>query len=435
MAHILILGGDGYLGWPTAMYFSNRGYDVTVVDNYFRRNACTELDVGMLYPVPTLIERAKIWHERTGREIKVVIGDLTDPEIMRSFFNGSVDYTWGLDRSFSGIPETVIHYAEQPSAPYSLINYKYANITINNNLLVTNNLMFAVRDFSRDTHIIKLGTMGEYGTPDIDIEEGWIDIEHKGRKDRFLFPRQASSLYHTTKIMDTDLLWFGVRMWDLRVTDLMQGPVYGLEMEESVIDDRLRTIFNYDEIFGTILNRFIVQALVNYPLTVYGKGGQIRGYLNINDTIQCVHMSEKRPAEKRQLRIYNQIMETFTVNELAERVQRIGEKLGYEVKIDHLDNPRKEAEEHYYNPTYQGLIDIGVQPHYLTDEVLERIFRVIEKYKDNIRKDVIFQGITWDKGEDRKEKVRSKIQKIRGMDKLRKHATYFKEVGYATDSP
>ncbi|PXF56173.1 MAG: NAD-dependent dehydratase [Deltaproteobacteria bacterium] len=395
MSHILILGGDGYLGWPTAMYFSKRGYDVTVVDNYFRRNACTELDVGMLYPVPTLIERAKNWYEHTGKEIKVVIGDLTNPEIMRSLFKGDFEYSWAINNNFSGIPNTVIHYAEQPSAPYSLINYQYANITITNNLLVTNNLIFALRDFSRDTHVVHVGTMGEYGTPNIDIEEGWLEIEHKSRKDRFLFPRQASSLYHTTKIMDTDLMWFGVRMWDLRITDLMQGPVYGLETEDSVIDERLRTIFNYDEIFGTILNRFIVQAIVAYPLTVYGKGGQTRGYLNINDTLQCVHKAAETHAKKGQLRIFNQIMETFSANELAEKVQDIGRKLGYQVKIDHLENPRKEAEEHYYNPTYQGLIEIGVKPHYLTDEILEGMFRVVEKYKDNIRRDVIFKGIKW----------------------------------------
>ena len=393
--HILILGGDGYLGWPTAMYFSQMGYDVTVVDNYFRRNACTELDVGMLYPVPTLAERAKIWHEHTGKEIKVVIGDLANPEIMRSFFNGSVDYTWALDKSFTDVPETVVHYAEQPSAPYSLINYKYANVTITNNLLVTNNLMFALRDFSRGTHVIHIGTMGEYGTPNIDIPEGWIEIEHNGKKDKFIFPRQASSLYHTTKIMGTDLLWFAVRIWDLRITNLMQGPVYGLETEESRIDERLRTLFNYDEIFGTILNRFIVQAIVDYPLTVYGKGGQTRGYLNINDTLQCVHMSEKIPAKKGELRFFNQIMETFSANELAEKVQKVGKKLRYDVKIDHIKNPRREVEEHYYNPTYQGLIELGVEPHYLTAEVLERMFYVAEKFKDNIRKDVIFHGIKW----------------------------------------
>ena len=395
MSHILILGGDGYLGWPTAMYFSQRDYDVTVVDNYFRRNACTELDVGMLYPVPTLMERAKIWYELTGKEIKVVIGDLTDPEIMRSLFKGDFKYSWAINHKYSGIPETVIHYAEQPSAPYSLINYKYANITLTNNLLVTNNLVFALRDFSRDTHVIHVGTMGEYGTPNIDIEEGWLEIDHKGRRDKFLFPRQASSLYHTTKIMDTDLMWFGVRMWDLCITDLMQGPVYGIETPESVINHKLRTIFNYDEIFGTLLNRFIVQAIVDYPLTVYGRGGQTRGYLNINDTLQCVHMSEKKSAQKGELRIFNQIVETFSVNQLANKVQSVGKKLGYNVTIKNIENPRRESEDHYYNPTYQGLKNIGVKPHYLTNEVLESMFKVVEKYKTNIRKDVIFRGIKW----------------------------------------
>ncbi len=395
MSHILILGGDGYLGWPTAMYFSARGLAVTVVDNYFRRNACTELDVGMLYPVPTLVERAKIWHEKTGGEIKVVVGDLTEAEFMRGLFEGRVTYAWALDRNFTGIPETVVHYAEQPSAPYSLINYRYANITIWNNLLVTNNLMFALKDFAPETHVVHIGTMGEYGTPDIDIEEGWLEIEHKGRRDRFLFPRQASSLYHTTKIMDTDLMWFGVRMWNLRITDLMQGPVYGFETEETGNDERLYTIFNYDEIFGTILNRFVTQAVVGYPLTVYGKGGQTRGYLNINDTLQCVDKAQQSPAAKGELRIFNQIMETFSANDLAEKVQRVGEKLGYPVAVDHLENPRKEAEEHYYNPTYQGLIDLGVIPHYLTDGVLESFFRAVKRYQSNIRKDVIFRGIRW----------------------------------------
>lgn len=395
MGNILILGGDGYLGWPAAMYFSKRGYKVTVTDNYFRRNACNELDVGMLYNVPTLIHRAKIWHELTGKEIKVVIGDLKEPEIMRSFFNGRVKYTWSIDDKYSGIPDTVLHLAEQPSAPYSLINYKSANFTIMNNLLVTNNLLFALRDYARDTHIIHIGTMGEYGTPNIDIEEGWIEIEHNDRKDKFLFPRQAGSIYHTTKIMDTDLMWFAVRMWDLRITDLMQGPVYGIETYESEINDNLKTIFNYDEIFGTILNRFIVQAVADYPLTVYGKGGQTRGFININDTMQCLHISERKPAKRGELRIYNQIMETFSANELAEKVKEVADEQGYIVRIQHIENPRKEAEEHYYNPKYQGLLDIGVEPHYLTNEILGSMIYIVEQNKEAIRKDVILQGIRW----------------------------------------
>lgn len=395
MSNVLILGGDGYLGWPTAMYFSKRGHEVTVVDNYFRRNACTELDTGMLYAIPNLMERAKIWYEKTGLEIRVVIGDLTDAEFTRGLFDGRTLATGVFEKKFAGIPDTVIHYAEQPSAPYSLLNYKYANITLTNNLLITNNLMFAVKDYSPNTHIIHVGTMGEYGTPDIDIEEGWLDIEHKGRKDRFLFPRQASSMYHTTKIMDTDLMWFGVRMWGLSVTDLMQGPVYGIDTEESKIDDRLKTLFNYDEIFGTIVNRFITQAVVGYPLTVYGKGGQTRGYLNIKDTLQCVYKSFENPADKGELRIFNQIMETFSVNELADLTCKVGKSLGLDVEVQNLENPRKEAEEHYYNPTYHGLLDMGVEPHYLTDKVMTEMFQVVMKHKENIRTDVIFKGVKW----------------------------------------
>ncbi len=395
MSHILILGGDGYLGWPTAMYFSARGYEVTVVDNYFRRHVVDEIDVSMLYPTPNLVERARLWHEKTGHEIKVVIGDLADVELMRSLFDGHVSYQWSVNTKFTGLPDTVVHFAEQPSAPYSLMNYKTANFTVSNNLMVTNNLMFAIRDLARDVHVIKLGTMGEYGTPNIDIEEGWIDIEHKGRKDRFLFPRQAGSLYHTTKVMDTDLMWFGVRMWDLKVTDLMQGPVYGIETEESLIDARFRTIFNYDELFGTIVNRFITQAVVGYPLTVYGKGGQTRGYLNLKDTLQCVHAAEQNPAEAGELKIYNQIMETFSANDLAGMTKEVGDALGYQVVIEQIENPRKELEEHYYNPSYQGLLDIGVKPHYLTPEVMTEMFKIVGEFKDHIRKETIFRGVKW----------------------------------------
>lgn len=396
MSRILILGGDGYLGWPTAMYFSDAGHEVTVVDNYMRRHAADELNTGMLYPVPTLQERAKIWHEITGKEIKVIIGDLAEPSFMRSLFNGTCSYTWSISSKYSGPPETVVHYAEQPSAPYSIYNYQLADFTLINNLRVTNNLVWAVKDFSRDTHIVKLGTMGEYGTPNIDIEEGWLDVKHNGREQKFLYPRQASSLYHTTKIMDTDLLWFAVRTWDLAVTDLMQGPVYGISTPQIEYDDRLKTIFNYDEIFGTLVNRFVVQSVTKYPLTVYGRGDQTRGYLNINDTLQCVDVASKSAASPGELKIFNQIMETFSVNELANIIKDVGCERGHDVKVESVDNPRKEAEEHYYNPSYQALLDMGVKPHYLTKEMLHQFFEMVEKYSGNIRRDTIFNGIKWD---------------------------------------
>jgi len=396
MSHILILGGDGYLGWPTAMYFSARGHQVTVVDSYFRRNACVEVDSSPLYQVPNLKERAQIWHEKTGCEIKVVVGDLAEPSVMRSLFDGvHLGYHWAIDQKFTGCPEVVIHYAEQPSAPYSVMDAVHADFTLVNNLRVTNNLMWSVKEFDPSIHIIKLGTMGEYGTPNIDIEEGWLDINHNGRKDKFLYPRQASSLYHTSKIMDTDLLWFGVRMWNLRVTDLMQGPVYGITTSESIIDDRLNTIFNYDDIFGTVINRFIVQAIVGVPLTVYGKGGQTRGYLNIKDTLQCVDLAYKKPVNQGELRILNQFTEQFTVNELAAKVVEAGSYLGISVSTKRIDNPRKEQEEHYYNAKHSGLVEMGLKPHFLTVETLADLMDRVMRYKQDVKRSLIMPRVGW----------------------------------------
>jgi UDP-sulfoquinovose synthase len=380
--NVLILGGDGYLGWPSAMYFSQRGHTVTVVDSYFRRNASMELDCESLIPTANLMQRAKRWEEVTGKAINVFIGDIVQYEFLLSVLRESK-------------PDTIIHYAEQPSAPYSMLNREKAAFTIQNNLISTLNIIHGVKEVVPGSHIVKLGTMGEYGTPDIDIEEGWLDIEYKGRRGRFLFPREASSLYHTTKIQDTDLLWFYVRTWGLRVTDLMQGPVYGIATDEADIHDDLKPNFHYDEIFGTVLNRFIVQAVAGYPLTVYGKGGQKRGYINLRDTLQCVYLSAVQPAAYGELRIFNQVTEVFSVNQLAGMVQRVGRELGYDVRIHHVENPRKEKEDHYYNPKYTGLVELGLTPHYLGDEILAHMFNVLGPYQNRINRDVIFRGVKW----------------------------------------
>lgn len=395
MENVQIWGGDGYLGWPTAMYLSKRGYEVTVVDNYLRRDLCEEIDAPTLYKVPNLIERAKIWKQVTGLSIKVVIADLSEPNIARGLLSGEVQYDYNPDADIFRAPDTIVHYAEQPSAPYSLLSHEASAKTILNNLSVTTNLMLGVKDLSPSTHIIKLGTMGEYGTPNIDIEEGWLNVKHNGREQKFLFPRQGGSIYHTTKVMDTDLLWFGVRIWNLRVTDLMQGPVYGLRTPESDMHPDLKTIFNYDEIFGTVINRFAAQAIIGYPLTVYGEGGQTRGYLNINDTLQCIEKSLEAPAQAGELRIFNQIMETFSVNEIAQIVKVAGREIGIDVNIKSIKNPRKEAENHYYNPRYQGLQELGVKPHYLTNEVMVQLLRDLLEYEDRVRPDIIFRGVNW----------------------------------------
>lgn len=395
MTNILILGGDGYLGWPTAMNLSNNGYNVTVVDNYLRRQTMDRYNFRMLYNTPNLEERAAIWHQLTGKEIKVVIGDLSSPEFMNSLFNGNAVCNFQTSNLNGGTPSTVIHYAEQPSAPFSMMGAPEADLTLVNNLRVTNNLIWSVKVYSPETHIIKLGTMGEYGTPNIDIEEGWLEISHKGRSDKFLFPRQASSLYHTTKIMDTDLLWFAVRTWNLKVTDLMQGPVYGIETDETIYDCRLRPNFNYDEVFGTVINRFITQAVCDYPLTVYGAGGQTRGYLNIKDTMQCVKATIQTPPKAGKLDIYNQIMETFSVLQLAELTKATANKIGIEVTIEHITNPRKELEEHYYNPTYQGLLELGVKPNLLTEDKMAEMMQIVLQHKSEIDKSIIFSGVKW----------------------------------------
>src|SRR5580704_3550585 len=254
---ILILGGDGYLGWPTAMAFCNAGHEVFVIDNYLRRKIAAATDSEALMPNPSLPERTTIFKQVTGQEIRFAEGDCCD-------------FAFLVDVFKTFVPEVVVHYAEQPSAPYSMMGYDEARLTLSNNLVSTFNVIWAVLGHAPDCHVIKLGTMGEYGTPNIDIEEGWIKIEHKGRSDRFLFPRQAGSLYHTTKVLDTDLLWFYVRCHGLRVTDLMQGPVYGLSSDEADLDPRLNPNFHYDDIFGTVVNRFLVQAVAGIPLTVYG---------------------------------------------------------------------------------------------------------------------------------------------------------------------
>ncbi len=379
---VLILGGDGYLGWPTAMNFSAAGHEVTVVDNYLRRDLTRKHDVESLFNPPNLLERVRIWQDVSGRKIEAKIGSCCDYEFLSSLLKDNQ-------------PEAIVHYAEQPSAPYSMLNHEAASLTLSNNLQSTQNIAWGVQEHCPDCHIIKLGTMGVYGTPNIDIEEGWLDIEHKGRKDRFLYPRQASSFYHTTKIQDTDMLWFYVRTWGLRVTDLQQGPVYGIETNETLLDPRLRTIFNYDELFGTVLNRFVVQAVTGYPLTVYGKGGQTRGYINIKDTIRCIELAMLNPAASGQLNIYNQVTETFSVNDLADKVARVGQSRGHNVEVKSIENPRIEKEEHYYNPTYSGLKELGLEPHLLTDEVLNAMFAVVEEHREDVQKHKIFRGVKW----------------------------------------
>ena len=380
---ILVLGGDGYLGWPTAMYLSARGHAVGVVDNFAKRRWEVELNIEPLIPIATLHDRVKAWKEVTGRTIDLYVGDLRNFAAVK-----------GILEAFR--PEAIIHYGEQPSAPYSMIDHNRAVFTQVNNLTGTLNVLWALREGAPDCHLVKLGTMGEYGTPNIDIEEGFLEVEYKGRKDVLPYPKQAGSIYHLSKVHDSHNILFACRAWKLRSTDLNQGVVYGIETEETKLDPRLTTSFHYDEVFGTALNRFCVQAMVGIPLTVYGRGGQTRGFLNIRDTLRCVELAAVNPPQAGEYRVFNQFTETFDVLGLAEMVKREGDKLGLAVQVQHLENPRVEAEQHYYNPTHRKLIDLGLTPHLLSDVLLDSMLLGVREYARRVKKDIILPRVRWD---------------------------------------
>ncbi|HZC32160.1 MAG TPA: NAD-dependent epimerase/dehydratase family protein, partial [Candidatus Bathyarchaeia archaeon] len=314
--------------------------------------------------------------------IELFVGDLTDYAFVESVIEGFR-------------PDTIVHYGEQPSAPYSMIDARHATYTQSNNIVGNLNVLFAIRDRSPETHLVKLGTMGEYGTPDIDIEEGYLTVDHNGRQHTFLYPKTPGSMYHLSKVHDSHNIHFATRIWGLRATDLNQGVVYGVETDESSLDPRLATSFHYDEVFGTALNRFCVQAVIGYPLSVYGKGGQTRGYLNIRDTIACVALAAANPADGGELRVFNQFTEQFSVIELAERVKAAGNHLGWEVSIAHADNPRKELEEHYYNAQHSKLIELGLQPRLLDEELIDTMLARIAERRDRIDSAAFVQNVRW----------------------------------------
>ena len=379
---IAVLGGDGYCGWATALYLSGKGHSVAIVDNFVRRQWDHELSAQTLTPILPLADRLRIWNQLTGNVIESFIGDITDYDFLASFM-----------RDFQ--PEAVVHFAEQRSAPYSMIDRKHAVFTQVNNVVGTLNLLFAIRELQPDCHLIKLGTMGEYGTPNIDIEEGYISIEHNGRKDVLPFPKQPGSFYHLSKVHDSHNMMFTCRIWGLRATDLNQGVVYGTMTDEVALHEGLINRFDYDDVFGTVLNRFCVQAAIGYPLTVYGKGGQTRGFLDIRDTVRCIEIACHNPAARGECRVYNQFTEQFSVLQLAEMVKTAGKELDLDVEIDYLPDPRVEAEEHYYNAKHSKLIDLGLKPHYLSDSLLDSLVNIAMRYKDRIDMSLIPPRVNW----------------------------------------
>src|SRR5271167_3761045 len=379
---IAVLGGDGYCGWATALYLSSKGHSVAIVDNFLRRQWDHELGAQSLTPIRPLSERLQVWQELTGHTIEMYVGDVTDYDFLSSTV-----------KTFE--PDAVVHFAEQRSAPYSMIDRKHATFTQLNNVVGTLNLLFAIRELRPDCHLVKLGTMGEYGTPNIDIEEGYITIQHNGRRDVLPYPKQPGSFYHLSKVHDSHNIAFACRIWGMRATDLNQGVVYGIETNETKLHPDLKTSFHYDDVFGTVLNRFLVQACLGLPLTVYGKGGQTRGFLNIRDTLQCVDLAVRNPAKPGEFRVFNQFTEQFSVNDLADKVVAAGERAELKVSIAHLKNPRIELEEHYYNAMHSKLGDLGLVPNLLTDAVVDQMLAAVRGHADRADPGVAKPKISW----------------------------------------
>ena len=382
---ILILGGDGYLGWPTALSFSKKKHDVIVVDNFIKKKMELEFGFKPLIPQLSLQERAKKWNLNQDNPVEVVIGDLLNHRFVRDILSELK-------------PDAIVHYAEQASAPYSMSTRERAVFTQHNNVIGNLNLLFAIKKSCPSTHLIKLGSLGEYGTPNIDIEEGWIDIEHNGRKDRMLYPKKPGSFYHLSKVHDSANIEFACRNWGLKCTDLNQGVVYGNYTDEILMDfENLSTSFHYDEVFGTIINRFLTQVITNYPLTTYGKGTQRRGYINLIDTVNCINIVANNPPKSGEFRVFNQFTDFKSVNELAEIVIKSSQKIGYKATAKSIPNPRKEMEEHYYNPKNTSLISLGLKPIVFNEEIINKNIQLISKYKKEVNKDYFTPTIKWEK--------------------------------------
>jgi UDP-sulfoquinovose synthase len=376
---ILVLGGDGYLGWPTAVHLSAAGHEVGIVDNLVRRRYDHELRVDSLVPIETLDVRVAAWREHSGETIATYLGDLCDAE-----------FTYRVVREFA--PDAIVHYAEQRAAPYSMIDRAHAVYTQQNNVIGNLNVLYAIAEINPEIHLVKLGTMGEYGTPNIDIEEGWLDVTHNGRTDRVLYPKKPGSFYHLSKVHDSHNIEFATRIWGLRATDLNQGVVYGQQIDETSGDDRLATRFDYDAVFGTVLNRFVILAALGQPLTVYGDGSQTRGLIDIRDTVECIRLACENPAARGEFRVFNQMTEAMSVRDIAKLVADLHPN---QVAVEHLENPRVEMEQHYYKVTHTGLVGLGLEPHLLSDTLLTSLYAIADRWKHRADTDAMRPKVNW----------------------------------------
>ncbi len=379
---VLVIGGDGYCGWATALHLSNLGYEVGILDSLVRRHWDAELGISTLTPIASIQQRLRRWHELTGKSIELFVGDITNYDFLSKAL-----------QQFQ--PESIAHFGEQRSAPFSMIDREHAVLTQTNNVVGTLNLLYAIHDFLPDCHLVKLGTMGEYGTPNIDIEEGYITIEHNGRKDTLPYPKQPGSFYHLSKVHDSHNIHFACKVWGIRATDLNQGVVYGVLTNETAMDEMLINRLDYDGVYGTALNRFCVQAAIGHPLTVYGQGSQTRAFLDIRDTVRCLELAIANPAERGEFRVFNQFTEQFNVGDLALKVQQASLTLGLDVEIKHIENPRIEKEEHYFNAKNTNLLGLGLEPHLLSDSLLDSLLNFAIKYQQRADRDQIMPKVLW----------------------------------------
>lgn len=382
---VLIIGVDGYLGWALAQYLVKRGHEVSGCDNYSRRDWVAEVGSQSATPILRMTERLQAFREAHGQNLRFLRGNVLE-----------YGFVWNMLRAFQ--PEAIVHLGEMPSAAYSMIDVDHCVFTQTNNVVGTLNLIHAMRDVCPGAHLIKLGTMGEYGTPNVDIPEGFFEIEYRGRKDRLPFPRQAGSWYHQTKVHDSNNIMMACRIWGLRSTDVMQGVVFGTRIAEMGDDERLLTRFDFDQCFGTVINRYCAQAVIGMPLTPFGKGNQRRGFLPLCDSMQCLTIAVEKPPAQGEYRVFNQFEKVYSVTELAAKVQEVGNSLGLDVQIRPLENPRLEAEEHYYNPDHQHLLDLGYAPSPDLDQHVRDMLGDLIKHRSRIlaRSHALTPDIRWD---------------------------------------
>lgn len=386
MARVLIAGIDGYLGWPLAQVLAARGHEVSGIDAGFRRQWVAEMASWSALPIVSLAERAEAFREHHGSTLRIESGDLTDADLVHRLFDEIR-------------PEAIVHLGECPSAPYSMIGAAHASWVQRNNIVGTLNILYAMHEVAPDAHLVKLGTMGEYGTPNLDIPEGFFDVEYRGRRDRLPFPRQAGSWYHWSKVHDSNNVMFACRIWGLSSTDVMQGVVYGTRIDEMTDDPRMRTRLDFDQAFGTAINRFCCQAVIGEPLTLFGCGSQRRGFLPLRDSMQCLALAIENPPSPGEYRVFNQFEECYSVAELAETVVDVARDLGLErTDIRRLENPRHEAEEHYYRPDREHLIALGYEPTHDMRSELRLMLQDLVPWRSRIeeKRAVLLPDIRWD---------------------------------------